>query len=405
MVSKHPLHSMCSYLGCFPAAVPRRILKDHVPTGATVLDPFCGSGTTLLESALLGYPSIGIDLNPLAVAVARAKTQNVCLEDVTDRLFALSHEYRGADLDHLREGIKLIFHPRTLAQLVFLRDALDPRDPVDAFIQGTVLGIMHGKHKKGGRTTAYLSIDMPNTFSMSPEYVRGFVAQHGLKQLPIDVFGKVRDRATWLLREGAAPKLPLQVLEGDAVQLPAVLRRAGVSSVDAIVTSPPYLGILRYGAFNWIRLWFLGHEPAPVDRMLDSTDSLDRYLSFMSSFLSAAGEVVRPGGTVALVIGDVVEFGSQLQLANRVWEELAGLVPFEKQSIRSDKFDATVKTTRIWGQEKKGRATPLDRVLVLKRAAVPRGKPSAKPVRQTRSTRGVARKVRSTPISPRRVRR
>ncbi len=44
--------------------------------------------------------------------------------------------------------------------------------------------------------------------------------------------------------------------------------------------------------------------------MLDSTDSLDRYLSFMSSFLIAAADVVKPGGTVALVIGDVVEFGS-----------------------------------------------------------------------------------------------
>lgn len=396
MGAKHPLHSMCSYLGCFPASVPRKILKDHVPMGATVLDPFCGSGTTLLESALLGYPSIGIDLNPLAVAVSRAKTRSVSLEDVNDRLFALSREYNGADIDHLRDGIKLIFHPRTLAQLVFLRDALDPRDTVDAFIQGTVLGIMHGKHKKGGTDTAYLSIDMPNTFSMSPEYVRGFVAKHDLKQLPVDVFGKLRQRASWLLREGSAPATPLRVLEGDAVQLPTLLRRAEVSSVDAIVTSPPYLGVLRYGAFNWIRLWFLNHEPAPVDRMLDSTNSLDRYLSFMSSFLSSAGEIVRPGGTVALVIGDVVDSGNHLQLANRVWEELVGLVPFEKRSIRSDKFDATVKTTRIWGDDKKGRATPMDRVLVLQR--IPQTK------RKARSSAPLTRKVRSAAVSPRRVR-
>ena len=399
---------MCSYLGCFPAAVPRKILKSHVPNGATVLDPFCGSGTTLLESALLGYPSIGIDLNPLAVAITRAKTRPVSLEDVTERLFGLSREYRGADIDHLKDGIQLIFHPRTLAQLVYLRDALNPQDSVDAFIQGAVLGIMHGKHKKGGRDTAYLSIDMPNTFSMSPDYVRRFVAKHGLKQLPIDVFGKLRRRAAWLLREGPIPAAPVQVFEGDAVQLPSVLRSAGVTAVDAIVTSPPYLGILRYGAFNWIRLWFLGHEPTPVDRILDSTDSLDRYLSFMSSFLSAAAEVVRPGGAVALVIGDVVEFGNHLQLAKRVWEELAGLVPFKLRSIRSDKFDAAVKTTRIWGEDKKGRATPLDRVLVLERAAVQHGKATPRPVnaaRDVRSTTDAVRKVRGAVISPRRIRR
>jgi hypothetical protein len=114
-------------------------------------------------------------------------------------------------------------------------------------------------------------------------------------------------------------------------------------------------------------LWFLGFEPAAVDRALDSTDSLDRYLSFMSNFLSAASRAVRPGGTVALVIGDVVEFGTHLNLAKRVWDELGGLTPFALSSIERDTFDEATKTTRIWGEDKKGRATPLDRVLLLRR--------------------------------------
>jgi hypothetical protein len=167
-----------------------------------------------------------------------------------------------------------------------------------------------------------------------------------------------------------------QVLRGDATQLPALLKTIDVCKVDAIITSPPYLGLLRYGAFNWIRLWFLGYEPAVIDRLLDSTDSVDRYLSFMTSFLLAAAKVLRPGAPIALVIGDVVEFGSSLKLAKRVWQELGGVVPFKLVRIAVDDFDDTTKTTRIWGDDKKGRATPLDRILILERAnEVPGRKP------------------------------
>ena len=234
---------------------------------------------------------------------------------------------------------------------------------------------MHGKWRKGERDTSYLSIDMPNTFSMSPQYVKGFVQKHELQQLPIDVFGKTRERVKWLLREGCvADGGNAQVIRGDATQMPALLKTIDVSKVDAIITSPPYLGVLRYGAFNWIRLWFLGYEPAAIDRLLDSTDSVDRYLSFMTSFLLASAKVLRPGSPIALVIGDVVEFGANLKLAVRVWEELEDVVPFKLIKIAVDDFDDTTKTTRIWGDSKKGRATPLDRILILERSSEVRGR-------------------------------
>lgn len=367
---RHPLHSLCSYLGCFPPTVPRRLIRTLVPEGGTVVDPFCGAGTSLVEGLLEGRRVVGIDLNPLAVALADAKIQQVTLEDVTDRVVALAAGFRGsADTEHVPEGLRTIFHPRTLTQLVYLRDALDPTRAEDVFIRGAILGIMHGKFRKDGKDTTYLSIDMPNTFSMSPQYVREFVKKNNLKQLPIDVFGKTRERVKWLLREGCLPAgRGARVIRGDATQLPTLLKSIDVTRVEAVVTSPPYLGVLRYGAFNWIRLWFLGYEPARIDRLLDSTDSLDRYLSFMTSFLLSTAKVLRPGSAVALVIGDVMEFGTNLQLAVRVWEELKDVVPYKLVKITTDDFDDTTKTTRIWGEGKKGQATPLDRILIIERA-------------------------------------
>jgi hypothetical protein len=381
-VKKHPFHSMCSYLGCFPPAVPRRIIDQWTRPGDVVLDPFCGSGTSLVEAVLLGRKAVGVDMNPLAVAISRAKAQPIALGDVLYRVQDLAAQYRGAeDLSSVPEDISIIFHARTLSQLEYLRRTLDPESAEDAFLIGALLGIMHGKFRKGGGS-AYLSIDMPNTFSMSPEYVRKFVRKNGLRQVPVDAFGKLAERSRWLMREGALSNAGASiVLQGDATDLRALLRKAGAGRVDAIVTSPPYLGVLRYGAFNWIRLWFLGFKPASVDRTLDSTDSLERYLSFMISFLMSAGEVLKPKSVVGMVIGDVVEEGLHLPLAERIWEEIEGLVPFGLKKIEMDNFDASSKTTRIWGEEKKGRATPRDRIMVLERS------PTEKVVRKVRTIR------------------
>jgi SAM-dependent methyltransferase len=371
--SDHPLHSMSSYLGGFPPRVPRRLVERWVERRATVLDPFCGSGTTLLEAKLLGRRSIGIDLNPLAVALARAKLQPVRPQDITDRLTLLASIFRGeSEIDDVPDSLIPIFHRRTLAQLCYLRRTLDDDIAEDVFLRGCLLGIMHGKHRSDG-TTAYLSVDMPNTFSMSPEYVRRFVERNSLCQPPVDVFSKLRKRVSWLLRSSALPASPhSDVLHGDAGRLDELLPRLNVRSVGAIVTSPPYLGILRYGAFNWIRLWFLGYDQYTIDHLLQTTDSLDVYLSFMASFLTSAGRVLRPGGVAVLVIGDVVENWQHVPLAERIWEEMRGLVPFELVSLEVDAYDQAAKTTRVWGEERKGRATPKDRVIVLRRVAVRR---------------------------------
>jgi hypothetical protein len=365
---RHPLHSLCSYLGCFPPVVPRKLIEKFIPAGKLFLDPFCGSGTSLVEAALLGRRAIGVDLNPLAVAVTAAKIQKVSLDDVLHRVLELAGSYPGSgDLDGVPDDLKIIFHPRTLSQLLYVRESLDTSHPEDLFIRGAILGMMHGKVRKDG-DTAYLSIDMPNTFSMSPEYVRKFVKKNRLRQIPVDVFGKLRQRVSWLLREGALPsQADVRVVPGDAAQIESVLESLGVSKVHGIITSPPYLGVLRYGAFNWIRLWFLGLEPRGVDQLLDGTDSLDRYLSFVSSFLMSAAKVLKDGSPVAMVIGDVAEGQTYVKLANRIWEELSGAVPYRLSKIVVDRFDESVKTTRIWGENKKGRATPIDRVLILQK--------------------------------------
>lgn len=342
------------------------ILQRWFGKTSSVLDPFCGGGTALLEATLDGRGSIGVDLSPLAVALSRAKLQSVTQDLALQRLNELARGFEAYDEPDVPDEARIIFHPRTLSQICYLREALGDT-PEDVFLKGTTLGILHGKGRRDG-STQYLSVDMPNTFSMSPNYVLSFIKTHQLTLKPVDTFAALRRRVRWLLRAGPAARAPSTVVEGDATQLHSIVPKLLRGRfVGGILTSPPYLGVLRYGAFNWIRLWFLGADARAVDRRLDNTDSLHRYLSFLVTFLLSAAEVLRAGSPLALVVGDVDECGQHLPLAERVWEEVCGVVPFTLQEVVVDSFDDSGKTTRIWGEQRKGKATKRDRILVLRR--------------------------------------
>jgi len=67
-------HGIHSYTAKFIPHIPRYFIEKYTKKGDVVLDPFAGSGTTLLEANLLGRNSLGIDINPLAVLIGQVKT-------------------------------------------------------------------------------------------------------------------------------------------------------------------------------------------------------------------------------------------------------------------------------------------------------------------------------------------
>lgn len=67
-------HSLHPYPAKFPPQLPKKILEDYAVKGQTVLDPFCGSGTTLVEARIFGANAIGVDVNGLSVLLSQVKS-------------------------------------------------------------------------------------------------------------------------------------------------------------------------------------------------------------------------------------------------------------------------------------------------------------------------------------------
>src|SRR5260370_1123762 len=74
-------HSFYKYPARFSPVFAREAIKAFTRKGETVLDNFCGGGTTLVEAIALGRKAVGFDISSLAVFLARTKTSPVSVHD------------------------------------------------------------------------------------------------------------------------------------------------------------------------------------------------------------------------------------------------------------------------------------------------------------------------------------
>ncbi len=400
------LHPMCSYLASFPAALAHAFVGRYSRRGDVVLDPFSGRGTTVLQACAEGRIGVGNDLNPLAHLLTASKVEPATAAEAATRLAVLrigwaasSAEWLalaaavlaesgdtpivlvpaagsgvggggagpGAGVEIVPPEVAVAFHPRTLAQLLYVRTTLRRDDRVDRFLAAAITGILHGK------SASYLSELMPNTFSMAPRYVRDFAARTAFASPDRDVFGGLEKKLARLHRE-ALPRTPGIALLGDARDSAGrtrlALRTRGLPErARLVVTSPPYLRVVKYGYYNWLRTWFLGEDSRAIDAALDDAHHREPYLVFLREVLADLRTILADDAVVVLVIGDVeTDRGRPLKgavgLAERVWERAAEPEGYRLAGVALDDVAAGRKMTKLWGAEA-GQATKTDRILVL----------------------------------------
>jgi site-specific DNA-methyltransferase (adenine-specific) len=368
---------MCSYHGMFPAKLAHYFIQRYSHPGDIVLDPFSGRGTVPLQARVEGRRTITNDLSPLAYVLSRAKANPPSWMVINKHLDNLEKRYSRATTSEpdVSPDIAMLFHPNTLRQICYLRERLLSAptyewSPEASMIAGALAGIMHGSHRRDG-TSQYLSISMPNTFSMSPTYVEKFIREKNLIAPDQDVFQCLRDKLARLYLD-AVDGPDGQIFRADAPVLMRNNIRAG--SVDLVVTSPPYLQVVNYGTANWIRLWLLGIDEVgrergegrlKLDAALDHRHTYDSYRGFLLRTLTGVKQVLKRDGVAAVVIGHVADPGKDpVPLAKKIWDDVGAQTELRLVNLIEDVLPVQSKVSRIWG-DTKGQATDKDCVLVL----------------------------------------
>lgn len=324
-------HNVHRYSGKFIPQIADRAIEILTRPGDLILDPYCGSGTTLLESAKLGRLAIGFDLSPLAVLISTCKTRSIP-DDVLSRLreslsqvvFSLAHS-GTPDLFTAHESERLFsqaltdprlsdewflkwFGTQNLTELVAIDWAIKEFDDPDARNVAT-LCLSNILRRVSKAATGY-----PNVMFDKRAGDRPRPSQLYLKELEStceQVAG---------LKEIASQLPYVHAQQANATKLPL-----SDCSVDAIVTHPPYIGSIPYAEYGLLSLKWLGSDPKELDKQLtggkrQSADVVSRFERDYKKMLEESHRVLKQGKYIFLMVGNPVVKGKLIDLGKMTHE-------------------------------------------------------------------------------------
>jgi hypothetical protein len=301
--TKH-VHRLHPYLGKFVPQLVEALLGRYFAPGEHVLDPFAGSGTTLVQALESGLDATGADVAAFNCLLVDVKTRPY-------NLFTLEHELREAcaRLDRF-EGtrpptgtsayVRRWFAPQAAAELLAFRDLIPAAE------HGDVMRVVLARAARSARRTAHFDLDFPKAPQIDPywcfkhkrecrpvETARQFLRRYALDTVArVKEFHRVRDRE----REAT-------ILHGDARELLLPGR------YDGIVTSPPYPGLIDYHEQHRYAYELLGLDDR---RELEvgaaaagtSKKAIAAYSDGLVEVLANVRAALRPGAPVAIVVND-----------------------------------------------------------------------------------------------------
>jgi SAM-dependent methyltransferase len=298
--TKH-VHRLHPYLGKYIPQLVEELFSRHVPARGRVLDPFAGSGTTLVQALETGLDSVGVDIAAFNCLLMRVKTG-------AHNPFVLEHELRDA-LARFARGNGEAGAPTKYVAAWFApqaqEDLLRFRSLADGYEHADVLRVILARAARSARRTAHFDLDFPREPVTGPywcykhkrecrpiEHASHFVRRYTLDTLTrLKEFGRVRRQRS------------VAVLHGDAraLDLPGPF--------DAVVTSPPYPGLIDYHeqhryAYELLGLDDLrGSEIGAAERGT-SKAALAAYVDGIAEVLASCRSVLRPRARVVIVVND-----------------------------------------------------------------------------------------------------
>jgi hypothetical protein len=299
--TKH-VHRLHPYHGKFIPQLVEALLDRYFAVGEHVLDPFAGSGTTLVQALESGLDATGVDIAAFNCLLMRVKTAQYDLaelggelRDVAERVESLPGR-RGRPSGYLREW----YAPQAAAELLGFRDL------IPEYRHRDVLHVILSRAARSARQTAHFDLEAPKEPQRGEywchkhrrecrpvESASGFLRRYTLDSLGrIEQFARVRD-----------PERDSTVVHGDAREA------ALVGPFDGILTSPPYPGLIDYHeqhryAYELLSLDDRREREIGAAAAGTSLAALEAYRNGVAAVLAGAAVKLRPGAPILVVVND-----------------------------------------------------------------------------------------------------
>lgn len=272
-----PIHRWVPWIAGFSSAFVADAIQRTLSSPGTVLDPFCGVGTTLLEAAHLGHKAIGFEINQYAAFASQAKlgAYDVSATDLLNRIAAFEAFYR--------ERISSDYSPESKPPVGF-----NTRAPFfSPAVLHKVLTVLDFtstiEHSEIGRLFQLAFAATMVTYSnYSYEPSLGRRASAGkadVKDYPVGetIASKLKEMATdvvWLQNQSDTHSRESRVIRDSFFHYEEYL---SADSIDLVITSPPYLNNYHYSRNTRPQLYWLEFAHSPQDLKLLEESNFGKY--------------------------------------------------------------------------------------------------------------------------------
>jgi hypothetical protein len=315
--TKH-VHRLHPYLGKYVPQLVEIFLQRHFRSGDWILDPYSGSGTTLVEASVFGANTVGVDISAFNVKLGRVKTSTYDAQAVaTDLTEALcTFESRTDDTPTSPDSyLNRWFHPRALGELLAFRDI------AESFPQHReLLEIVLSRAARSARRTRHYNLDFPKEPALGPYHCR----KHNRECAPVQEAAKFIRRyiADTIRRIGEYaevrhPNSQVELVHGDAAS------SAYDATFDGLITSPPYPGRIDYHLQHEYAFRLLGLD-ARIEEEIGSAAggttkaAIATYIERSTAVFERARAAMRPGATAVVVVDDARDLYERI-LADAGW--------------------------------------------------------------------------------------
>ena len=298
--TKH-VHRLHPYLGKFIPQLVETLLTRYVPAGGSVLDPFAGSGTTLVQSLESGRDATGVDVAAFNCLLMRVKTapynEFVLEKEIRDVLGRFGHvRCQAPDNGYIGRW----FAPQAARELLAFRSLVADYEHAD------VLRVVLARAARSARRTTHFDLDFPREPQLEPYWCHKHRrecrpverAEHFIRRYALDTLARIKQFARTRERGREAT-----VVHGDA-------RELGLDGTfDAVVTSPPYPGLIDYHEQHRYAYELLGLDDCrelEVGAAVAGTSkaALAAYSQGLVEVLTNVRQALRPGAPILIVVND-----------------------------------------------------------------------------------------------------
>jgi len=316
--TKH-VHRLHPYLGKFIPQLVELFLRKFFKKWDWVLDPFVGSGTTLVEANALGINSLGIELSYFNWLISKVKTDIYDLQKLEAEVKACLRETQrfsqhllNGELDLFieeeepttdNEYLKKWYAPRALAELLYYRSQ------IEKFCYSAVLQIILSRSARSCRLITHYDLARPKEpidpnkqywcvkhrrYCEPTKEALKFLARYSIDTIKrIKEFSKIRTSAQTLLLQGDTRKIDLP----DRIKF------------DGIFTSPPYVGMIDYHEQHRYA-YELFHIPRRDEEEIgpmargQGKAAQERYMEEIVSAFANIAHSLKPRAKVFIVVND-----------------------------------------------------------------------------------------------------